>query len=806
VSEPDNVLYSRLINNTYVENGFTEDGVNEITVRGGALFIESPFVDEGDEHMLSLVGNSCIANNAGPSVLSEEGNGQLFWYLSHTLLGDVNDVGDLYDFVGFIDSHKDEVWEEEVELTEDFQLPFGCMMLDHGSTTASFLEAEPAIEMDMRPFGEDLDFDLTVPDAGWVRRIGDPQDPQVLSQSVVHGGILNAGFYSLTGASLSLDVAEIKPGAIIRVGDNAVLELLPSTGQLQIGAEDSVRTAIVGRNAELDPLALRVQIGKFNSAGSLEGIGLNGILFNYAPDQEVAFNNLDVDFGSESVQLMNCIGGRFQFNNCIGNVSGFEFENNGGSIQDPDFGLGQVGLFGSSMNIRGNQFGPVSSENDWALKLHGTRAGASIHVADNLFDGSNQSNFPVRLDKSAGLLYGNYFQNLHHGAVTHTLSTGHYYRGAMNTFVGSNDLEPVNSSILLSESGEVDLYCGYNTFIRPDNWVAIHKMVEYINQVPNLFANWTHNYWAKEVDESYSLAELTGAELVPSGIDLGELLAYSPTFPWQYYPCNEDPLAPGQLLSQGLEAEALEDFETAVSSYFPILAEYPDSKEANEAIIRLKAIGLYTSFGEENYLDLRGSFAVVIPIMHVVDSHLAVFEQCVDLLLFGRYEDHFAAKQALEDLLAQTTDPTDIKCIDLALLELATLPIPGQTSSVHGVDRSIELQQTVAALMDYNGGSSKLGDRSNEIGSLPQTFAITSCYPNPFNPVCTVKLDVPVSSNTTVALYNMRGQHVAQIVSGELDAGRHEFTIDGSSLASGVYIVRAESEHATSLQKVMLLK
>lgn len=467
-----------------------------------------------------------------------------------------------------------------------------------------------------------LEIDGTLPDIGFTGW----SDTLSLASVSLDNGILQRGIY-LVESDLSLTLDAIEDGAVIIVGDDATLQLIANTGVLRVGDQGGARTAIVGRVGEDGDPGKSIVFGKFNLNGSIDAVVFNGVLLNYAPVREVTFNNVDVDLNSSNLQIFNSIDGRLQFNNCVGSVQDFLYEQNGGSIESPDIGLGQVGLFGSSMSIHGNQFGPVADGGDWVLKLHGTRAGASIHVADNQFDGTSQDAFPVRLDKSVGVLYGNDFQNLHHGAVTHTLSTGHYHRGAMNIFAGSDDLEPVIASLLLSESGEVNLFCGYNTFVRPSDWLASHKMVEYINQVPDRYMNWTNNHWAREDNEGHSQAELTGLELVPNSIDLGELLSYSPTFPWQYYPCNEDPLVPSQLLSQGLDAEALEDFETATNSYFTILAECSDSKEANEAIIRLKAIGLYTSYGEENYLDLRGSFAIVIPIMQVVDSHLTVFEQ-----------------------------------------------------------------------------------------------------------------------------------------------------------------------------------
>ena len=58
----------------------------------------------------------------------------------------------------------------------------------------------------------------------------------------------------------------------------------------------------------------------------------------------------------------------------------------------------------------------------------------------------------------------------------------------------------------------------------------------------------------------------------------------------------------------------------------------------------------------------------------------------------------------------------------------------------------------------------------------------------------------------SISVYNVMGQQVDVIHSGNMTAGTHNLTWNASDMTSGVYFVRAESLNASSVQKVMLMK
>jgi hypothetical protein len=91
---------------------------------------------------------------------------------------------------------------------------------------------------------------------------------------------------------------------------------------------------------------------------------------------------------------------------------------------------------------------------------------------------------------------------------------------------------------------------------------------------------------------------------------------------------------------------------------------------------------------------------------------------------------------------------------------------------------------------------------------LPTEFAITSAYPNPFNPTLNVSISLPETSNLKVQVFNVTGQSVATLSNGgQYSSGIHDFVFDGSDLGSGVYFIHATTpNHLNQIQKVVLMK
>lgn len=83
---------------------------------------------------------------------------------------------------------------------------------------------------------------------------------------------------------------------------------------------------------------------------------------------------------------------------------------------------------------------------------------------------------------------------------------------------------------------------------------------------------------------------------------------------------------------------------------------------------------------------------------------------------------------------------------------------------------------------------------------LPRAFALHQNYPNPFNPETNIAFDLPVHARVALNLFNVLGQHIAVILSTEMEAGRHTVRVasDAFTLSSGVYFYRLEAHPTAS--------
>jgi hypothetical protein len=90
--------------------------------------------------------------------------------------------------------------------------------------------------------------------------------------------------------------------------------------------------------------------------------------------------------------------------------------------------------------------------------------------------------------------------------------------------------------------------------------------------------------------------------------------------------------------------------------------------------------------------------------------------------------------------------------------------------------------------------------------SAAAVFALFRNYPNPFNPVTTIRYTLPVGGKVTLSVYNVLGQRVAVLVDEVQQAGHYRAKFDGKGFASGPYFCRLEQGGASIVQKMLLLK
>jgi beta-xylosidase len=79
-----------------------------------------------------------------------------------------------------------------------------------------------------------------------------------------------------------------------------------------------------------------------------------------------------------------------------------------------------------------------------------------------------------------------------------------------------------------------------------------------------------------------------------------------------------------------------------------------------------------------------------------------------------------------------------------------------------------------------------IGTHRNE--APPQGWSLDRNFPNPARSTTTIAFDLPRPSHVRLALYDVLGRRLDQLVSGPRPAGRHEVSLDTSRLPTGSYV------------------
>jgi len=138
-----------------------------------------------------------------------------------------------------------------------------------------------------------------------------------------------------------------------------------------------------------------------------------------------------------------------------------------------------------------------------------------------------------------------------------------------------------------------------------------------------------------------------------------------------------------------------------------------------------------------------------------------------------------------------------------------------------GQDTGIVYRVTVAALLEGDGNAynDTLVTEARSVGETTTdscenetpAFSLGQCYPNPFNPSTTIGFTLGEAAHVRLAVYDVSGRLVRELMDDRRGAGLHSEIWDGTDRAnrgvsSGVYFYRLEAGAFMETKKMVLLR
>jgi len=119
---------------------------------------------------------------------------------------------------------------------------------------------------------------------------------------------------------------------------------------------------------------------------------------------------------------------------------------------------------------------------------------------------------------------------------------------------------------------------------------------------------------------------------------------------------------------------------------------------------------------------------------------------------------------------------------------------------------------------DYAGNESdptqwsQTGTTGLDEADVPVQFALHANYPNPFNPMTTIRFDLPRPAPVILSVYDVTGRLIRALLDEEsVAAGKHEAIWNGRDeagrlVATGIYFCRLQTDTFDQTQRMMLIK
>jgi hypothetical protein len=105
----------------------------------------------------------------------------------------------------------------------------------------------------------------------------------------------------------------------------------------------------------------------------------------------------------------------------------------------------------------------------------------------------------------------------------------------------------------------------------------------------------------------------------------------------------------------------------------------------------------------------------------------------------------------------------------------------------------------------------KLILRKSQSTTIPQKFVLHSAYPNPFNPITSLRYDLPEQAQVTLTIYDLMGRVVTQLVNTIQEGGYKSVQwnatdMHGRVVSAGVYLYQIRAGEFVQTRKMVLLK
>ncbi|MGC8652367.1 MAG: Kelch repeat-containing protein [Candidatus Kryptoniota bacterium] len=211
----------------------------------------------------------------------------------------------------------------------------------------------------------------------------------------------------------------------------------------------------------------------------------------------------------------------------------------------------------------------------------------------------------------------------------------------------------------------------------------------------------------------------------------------------------------------------------------------------------------------EKYDPNRGSVVVKVTVAHPRIFFSTVRDGDSVFIISGLSSD-YSERQDVE-FLNLTVDgeesDSDLRNVILDMPRLGAIAEKGMENQIYLFGGISSSYRSGTLPVPYVSSLTITPVKELKDNTLPEGFQLYQNYPNPFNPSTRIDFDVPSpGASVEIAVYNILGQKIANLINGYLQGGHHSINFNGNMLPSGTYFYEMQSNGTRIVRRMVLLK
>ncbi|MBV6511938.1 MAG: hypothetical protein FMNOHCHN_01426 [Ignavibacteriaceae bacterium] len=252
------------------------------------------------------------------------------------------------------------------------------------------------------------------------------------------------------------------------------------------------------------------------------------------------------------------------------------------------------------------------------------------------------------------------------------------------------------------------------------------------------------------------------------------------------------------------------DFDTALEAYEYIINNYPEDPGVVEAYLQFLDVLNQMNATLSDYTNFSEMLSSVIYNGDTTEiDHFLERIYINTNILMGNYQ---VAQDYLDSVIQNSQSSFDVLDAEFEQIFLSLIVTASQQNKSGSINEMINnavslLDITSDKLNSYISKNASFSEEMKKPGSIiPSSFSLETNYPNPFNPITTIRYDIPENSYVTLKIYDILGRQIQTLQNGDQSAGSYTVNFDGSGYASGIYFYELKAGNYFMVKKMNLLK